>query len=47
MTGLTIAAGVIAAGAWLRWAARPVLIAFGIGRLFERVKRRQAAARWN
>ena len=42
MTGYAIGAGtVVAAGAFLRWAIRPVLIAFELGRLFERMQRLQ------
>jgi hypothetical protein len=40
MTGLAIgAAVVIAAGAWLRWGAGPVTIAYEIGKRVERLRR--------
>ncbi len=42
MTGYAIGAGIaLVAGAFLRWAIRPVLIAFELGRLFERMQRPQ------
>jgi hypothetical protein len=40
---IAIAAAVIAAGLFLRWAAAPVLLAYEIGRKVERIKARQAA----
>lgn len=37
----------LAAGAYIRWAVRPVLTAYTIGRLYERMKAVRRAARWN
>jgi hypothetical protein len=43
--GITVAA-LAGGGVWIKWAAAPVLIAFELGRLFERIKLRgQKAAR--
>jgi hypothetical protein len=44
--GITISA-VVAGTAYIKWAAAPVLVAFELGRLFERMRLRgrQAAAR--
>jgi len=54
MTGLAIAAGAVAAVAFLKWAVKPILVAFELGRVFERGQRKskqlraaQEAARWN
>lgn len=43
-TPILITGGVIAAvalGAWLRWAVRPVTIAYGLGRLMGRMTARR------
>ena len=46
MTGLAIGTGIgLIGGAWIRWAVRPVLFAFGLGRLFEQLRRQSAAHR--
>ena len=49
MTGLAIGAGItLAAGAYLRWGAQPVLVAFELGRVYARLqvaRRRKAAHR--
>lgn len=36
-------AAVAACGAWLRWACRPVIIAYAVGMRVERIKQRQRA----
>ena len=46
MTGLAIGTGIGFIGAaWTRWAVRPVLFAFGLGRDFEQLRRRAAVHR--
>jgi hypothetical protein len=43
---ITAMAGVLAGGAWLRWAIVPLLIAYQVGRHVERIRNaRKAPAR--
>lgn len=44
-TAIEYVAAVAVAGVWLRWAVRPVVIAFGLGRAVERI-RIGAGLRW-